>query len=88
MLNYGLCWNEVCSNICMSNWCILKYLHVEFKYVEKCVCWNMILLKNLYVHKCVDRTTTSQKMPFLAIFEVLKFDFIEFVPFFKAEMEK
>ena len=54
MLNYGLCWN-----ICMSNWCILKYLHVEFEYVEKCVCWTMILLKNLHVHKCVDRTTTS-----------------------------
>ena len=59
MLNYGSCWNEVCSNICMSNWCILKYLHVEFEYVEKCVCWTMILLKNLHVHKCVDRTTTS-----------------------------
>ena len=61
MLNYGLCWNKVCSNMSMLNWGVFEYLHVELMYVEKCVCSIMILLKNLHVKKCVDRTTTSPR---------------------------
>ena len=47
--------------LCMSNWSMLKYMHDEIMYVEKCVCWFLCISKYLQVEKFVGRTTTFHK---------------------------
>ena len=36
MFKKSVCWFVLCSITCMLNSVMLNYLHVEFKYVEKC----------------------------------------------------